>query len=284
MAATTIEKPPVRPATRSARFDPIETARLIRIAQEGSQAAPDETEKRERGIAARNEVVVQNLGLIGAIVSGYLRSHPHWSLDELVDIGVFGLFRAIERFDPDRNVQFSTYASYWIKQTLRRTIDEETPLIRLPAYASNLVSRYGRARRRLENELERSVAQEEVVEQLKLPALKQASLAMALRSQRRVTESGDAGRADWKSLIESCPDEREEPALYDEDIHAALATAIARLDEFERKILTLHWGLGGNRVHSLDEIGKQVGHCKNWVYEIEKQAIAKLKRAIKDIA
>ena len=213
---------------------------------------------------ARKRMIEANLRLVVKIARDYIgRGIP---LDDLIGEGNLGLIRAAEEFDPRFGTRFSTYASYWIKQAIRHALINTTATIRLPAHMVGLLTRWRRAERSLGRELGRAPSFEEIATSLGLSEAQKTLVARAHQAQQLKLESGMAGEANRWSPEESV-DRREAPesAMEAADDRALLMSRLDRLDERERTILSLRYGLEGALPMTLKEIGRQLGVTREWV-------------------
>ncbi|MEM1063124.1 MAG: RNA polymerase sigma factor RpoD/SigA, partial [Planctomycetota bacterium] len=200
-----------RPSNRVRRSDsvqnPLETY-LREINETALLTADDEKELAyaiEQGdISARDHMVRANLRLVVNIARSY--TNKGLPLQDLIEEGNLGLLRAVEGFDPEMNTRFSTYASYWIKQSIKRALVNSAKTIRIPAYMVELLSKWRRATAYLQDELGRTPSTEEVAAHLELPPKKLRIVKKAIQLYNSTpTQDGDDGG--W-SLGDIIPDER----------------------------------------------------------------------------
>lgn len=263
---------------------PLETY-LREINETALLSAADERELAER-IAlgdpqARDRMVRANLRLVVNIARGYVGKGL--ALQDLIEEGNLGLLRAVEGFDPNVGTRFSTYASYWIKQSIKRALINSAKTIRIPAYMVELLSKWRRANVRLTDELGRTPTPEETARMLglarkKLPIIKKAIRIYNLMPQ---TDQGDAG---W-SLGEILMDERmksPEDELVESDVLTRVLDMIGRMDPREATVLRMRFGLNNHSAHTLKEIGEQLGLTRERVRQIETEALQKLADGLKD--
>jgi RNA polymerase primary sigma factor len=223
---------------------------------------------------ARDRLVESNLGLVRTIARDFLGRGLE--MDDLIGEGHLGLFRAVERFDPRYGVRFGTYAAHWIKEAIRAALINTAPAIRLPAYMVRLLARWRRAERTLRRELGRAPAFEEVASSLGLTEAKKSMVARALQTRRfrpaedPGDETGNYGLAGMSDRL-SRVDERAEA----EDEKALMWRRIERLDDRERTILNLHFGLDGEPL-TLEQIGCRLGVTRQWARRVELRALHKL--------
>jgi RNA polymerase primary sigma factor len=224
---------------------------------------------------ARRRMIEANLRLVVRIARDYVgRGIP---LDDLVGEGNLGLIRATQEFDPAYGTRFSTYASYWIKQSIRHALINTTATIRLPAHMVGLMTRWRRAERSLCRELRRAPTFEEVAKHLGLSETQKTLVSRAQQARQLKLENSLASESNRWSPEEAI-DRRDMPesALEAEDERALLMSRLDRLDDRERTILSLRYGLEGAVPLTLKEIGRRLGVTREWVRKIELRAVRKL--------
>ena len=267
-----------RRPTVSAVQAPLET--YLREINETALLSAEDERRLARAIAggdalARDHMVRANLRLVVNIARGYAnRGLP---LPDLLEEGNLGLLRAVEGFDPEMGTRFSTYASYWIKQSIKRALINSGKTIRIPAYMVELLSKWRRATARLSDVLGRTPTPEEVARMLglarkKLPIIKKA---IHVHQSTPHTEQADGG---W-SLGELIRDEHARcPAevLLDADTMRHVLQRLQELDDRAAKIIRLRFGLGGGEPMTLKEIGAELGLTRERVRQIESETLASL--------
>ena len=230
---------------------------------------------------ARDHMVRANLRLVVNIARGY--TGKGLTLQDLIEEGNLGLLRAVEGFDPEVGTRFSTYASYWIKQSIKRALINSAKTIRIPAYMVELLSKWRRANARLKEELGRTPTAEEIARILGLPKkiLPIIKKAIHVYTSPPQTDQADSG---W-SLGEIVMDDRvrnpEEKLLETDALRTALEL-LAELDERESTVLKMRFGLENLETHTLKEIGEELGLTREGVRQIETEALAKLAKGLED--
>jgi RNA polymerase primary sigma factor len=230
---------------------------------------------------ARDRMVRANLRLVVNIARNYIGKGL--AIQDLIEEGNLGLLRAVEGFDPDMGTRFSTYASYWIKQSIKRSLINSAKTIRIPAYMVELLSKWRRATNRLSDELGRTPTQEEIARLLGLPKKKLPIIKKAIQIYNATPQS-DHGDQGW-SLGEMVMDERSkgpDEALLDRDVMKTALDLLGRLDTREATVLKMRFGLGDTAPHTLKEIGIELGLTRERVRQIETEALARLQHALKD--
>lgn len=263
---------------------PLET--YLREINETALLTADEEKMLARKIAvgdveARDRMVRANLRLVVNIARGY--TGKGLGLQDLIEEGNLGLLRAVEGFDPDVGTRFSTYASYWIKQSIKRALINSAKTIRIPAYMVELLSKWRRATVRLTDELRRTPTPEEVARLLGLPKRKLPIIKKAIQIYNSTpqTDQADSG---W-SLSEMVTDERaRSPAdeMLENDVMSHIKSMMHELDEREASVLKMRFGLDNTEPRTLKEIGEMLGLTRERVRQIETEALKRLGEGLRD--
>lgn len=239
----------------------------------------DEEQSLARAIAggdrdARARMIRANLRLVIRIARDYMGRGL--SFEDLVGEGNLGLIRAVQDYDPEFGTRFCTYASYWIKQSIRQALITTTATIRLPAHTVGLMTRWRRAERTLSRTLGYPPCFDRIARELNLSDGQRLLVERALQAMRLSPDSTSDEPGSAYTGEAADPHDGPEAHLTLADETEDLYRRLDRLDERERAILTLRYGLGGQEPLTLKEVGRRMGVTREWVRKIELRAIRKL--------
>jgi RNA polymerase primary sigma factor len=271
--------------SRSSVQSPLET--YLREINETALLTPQDEQDLavaigEGDIRARDQMVRANLRLVVNIARGY--TGKGLGLQDLIEEGNLGLLRAVEGFDPAMGTRFSTYASYWIKQSIKRALINTAKTIRIPAYMVELLSKWRRASARLTEELGRTPSPEEIARVLGLPRKKLPIIKKAIRIYN-LTPQTDQAEAGW-SLGEMIMDDRTrspEDELVASDNLTHVLHQLDHMDQREATVLRMRFGLNDNEPRTLKEIGETLGLTRERVRQIETEALGKLGESLEGV-
>ncbi|MFM7152017.1 MAG: RNA polymerase sigma factor RpoD/SigA [Gemmataceae bacterium] len=224
---------------------------------------------------ARDRMVRANLRLVVNIARSY--TGKGLGLQDLIEEGNLGLLRAVEGFDPEMNTRFSTYASYWIKQSIKRALVNTAKTIRIPAYMVELLAKWRRATAKLQEELGRTPTQEEVAKSLDLPKKKLNIIKKAIRVYN-ATPQMDQPESGW-SLDEMLMDghsKTPDTEMVEADDLKHVLELLEKMDKREAAVLRMRFGLDDEEPKTLKQIGECLGLTRERVRQIESEALAKL--------
>jgi RNA polymerase primary sigma factor len=228
---------------------------------------------------ARERMINSNLRLVVTIARGY--TNLGLPLLDLISEGNIGLTKAVERFDPAKGAKLSTYAMWWIKQSIKRALANQSKTIRLPVHLVDKVAKVRRVSLQMSDELGREPTDDELGEELGIAPENVARL----RSTGIRPASLDAVIAedDTTELGEMIGDEESQTPfewLSDKNLHGEVKGLIALLDSREKKIISQRFGLDGGKPKTLENVGRDFGITRERIRQVQNTALIKLRRAL----
>lgn len=218
---------------------------------------------------ARDHLICANLRLVVNIAKHFQGRGV--DLDDLIQEGNRGLFRAVERFDPERGCRFSTYATYWIQQFIRQAVKDQAHTIRIPSYAVELAAKVAKGR------VAPSPRQRAI---LKAAARAKRTHSLSLPVPNGSCDNAGSDAVDYAQTLKDHTRPAPEEAALRAEAQPSLARALALLDEREREVLAARYGLEGHATETLEAIGQRLGCTRERVRQIEAKALAKLREAM----
>ncbi|MEE9370784.1 MAG: RNA polymerase sigma factor RpoD/SigA [Sedimentisphaerales bacterium] len=227
---------------------------------------------------AREQLVRSNLRLVVNIAKRYV--NRGMSLADLIEEGNLGLIKAVDYFDPERGTRFSTYAAWWIKQSIKRALLTNIRPVHIPTYMVSLINQWRHITSELRSKLGRMPDVEEVAEVMQLPLRKAKIINEVVKVISSVLDTAGTDGSDEDQLLEATLEDQnahgpEDELLADEEKIKVLGL-LNEIDQREANILRLHYGLDGRKPLTLKEIGEKLGLTRERIRQIQREALTEL--------
>ena len=245
-----------------------EERRLLKEAQSGNEEA-------------RRDLIAANLKLVVTIAKHY--NNLGLPFMDLIAEGNIGLIRAVEKFDLEKEYRFSTYATWWIKQSITRALVDQGKTIRIPVYMSELMSKYRKAKEVLRQKNNQEPQRDDIAKKMKVPQRKVAEIELWMRSKTSLeTPVGDDGASELGDFIQTTGSSDTKEVVDNIFEHEEVLRMLNVVTERERIVLDLRFGLTGGKTHTLAEVADELHISRERVRQIEQEAIGKLRVYFKD--
>jgi len=228
---------------------------------------------------ARGQMIRANLRLVVKIAHDY--ANLGLPLLDLISEGNIGLMKAVERFDPEKGGKLSTYAAWWIKQSIKRSLANQSKTIRLPVHLVDKISKIRRVSLQMSEELGREPTDDELAEEIGLSAAKVAQLkTVSIRPASLDAPISDDDSTEFGEIVGD--DEAMTPfeMLRDKNLQSEIGELLSVLDDRERKIIFSRFGLDGGKPRTLEDVGKKFGVTRERIRQLQNIALMKLRRAL----
>jgi RNA polymerase primary sigma factor len=229
---------------------------------------------------ARKDMIRANLRLVINIAKRYF--HLGIPLLDLIEEGNLGLMKAVDRFNPNKGFRFSTYAAWWIRQSISRSILEQGKMIRIPVYMNELISKWKKTKEQLSQRVKRAPTEDEISKKLKITKSQreQINFWLSASTSSLDTPIGDEGDSQLSDIVED-----ETAVSPDKDIELMmnkerLASLLSMMRKREREVLDMRFGMVDGKTHTLAEVAKKLGVSRERVRQIEEEALKKLRQFV----
>lgn len=229
---------------------------------------------------ARAHMIKANLRLVVKIAQDY--ANYGMPVSDLISEGNIGLMKAVERFDPEKGGKLSTYAAWWIKQSIKRALANQSKTIRLPVHMVDKIAKMRRIAAMMTEVMGREPTDEELAEEIGVPRRKLAMLRQASHRPTSLDAPINDGEAtEFGEIIQDEHAENPFEMLSDKNLHGELDDLLEVLDERERRIIDERFGLDGKKALTLEEVGQEFGVTRERIRQLQNSALQKMRRALR---
>lgn len=250
-------------------LSPSEEIRLARLAKQGDASA-------------RRKLIVSNLRLVVSIAKKYI--YYGLPLQDLIEEGNIGLMKAADRYDPERGCKFSTYATWWIRQAVTRSLSNQGRTVRVPVYITDNVARYKRVAEELYIKTGRQPETEEMAKALALTEREVLKLQSFVDTVEPLDRMQSTDSDSIRELPESLEPYINNPALEQFELDQQMGQLFGELNEREAAIIKYRYGMDDGRAHTLEETGKRFRLTRERIRQIEKDVMKRLRGFVKENA
>lgn len=229
----------------------------------------------DQGAVAKRKLVQANLRLVVSIAKKYIGQGVLFM--DLVQEGSLGLIRAAEKYDYSKNFKFSTYATWWIKQTIIRAIANNSRTIRIPVHMADKIRRYKKLITELNCSLGREASEEEIAQKMCLSVKKVQSIKKAIIKEPISLDTPVTDDLNIEDYIQDETFNSPEEQTHKSALNESMDTLLNSLDEREKKIITYRFGINGEQIKTLEQLGQLMGFSKERIRQLEEGAIKKLR-------
>jgi len=228
---------------------------------------------------ARERMINSNLRLVVTIAHDY--ANLGLPLLDLISEGNIGLTKAVERFDPAKGAKLSTYAMWWIKQSIKRALANQSKIIRLPVHLVDKIAKVRRVSLQMSDELGREPTDDELSEEIGIASEKVSGFkSLGIRPASLDAPIGDDDSTDFGALVGDEEAQTPFELLRDKNLLGEVSGLIAVLDSREKKIISQRFGLDGGKPKTLEDVGKDFGVTRERIRQLQNIALTKLRRAL----
>jgi len=255
--------------------------KVQQLIAEGKITLAEKEQAEALAARARDRMILSNLRLVVNIAKAYL--NRGMSLADLIEEGNIGLLRAVEGYDPTMDTRFSTYASWWIKQAIKRALINSVQPVHIPAYMVAMIADWKKAQAELEHRLSRQPTLAEMAQHMNLTERKVRIIRRAVKAFNAPTQSGSAdGSFGLNELLADHKTPSPEDAAFSNADAEVIQRLLSTIDDREATILKLRYGLDKQEPLTLKAIGAKVGLTRERVRQLERDALKKLREALNE--